>query len=1209
MKSMKSVVLVLLVTLLCALPMFAQNSGSIQGTVVDPQGAVVAGATVQAIDAAKGIVVREATTGAEGNFVLQPLQPGTYNVKIANKGMKDLLRNGLVLDSRQVLGLGELKMAIGNVGESLTVEAVQPLVETATADHSNVISNQQITEISMNGRDFQSLVRTLPGIVSNDKSDFRVAFNNTDAFHVNGMRGSANNMFLDGAVNTDVGANDGQFTQLSMDAVGEFKIQASNFAAEYGRNPGVLMAVNTKSGGEKYHGTLYEFNRQDGFDANWLGNKINQTTGAALTNPNEPSKLRFHQFGGNIGGPVPLPGLKKKLFFFFNYEGTRSMNPDGGKGTSYQMADPAWLNGDFRSAYQFEEDGVTPKMMTTAPQFQAGQIFLPGSIQYTNGQITGGVPIPGNRITPEFIASLAGTQYANTLNWSAQRPALLNVLQPLYLPGFYTSDTPGQVTVPYQETYRFRKNQLVTRIDYNINAKTNFFFRWVNDSQKEGWDKYPIWSGGLPILPQFRQKPGSSWSWNLVNVISPTVTNEFIFSYNHLTQLVDTSASKAQYDKTALGFTNAEIFPQANTKNLLPQFNAGNNMQNSPFPPNWGSEGRQFTFTDNVTKIAGTHTLKFGAFYNFNRNGQAPWWVESPNFDFTSGHDGNFAKDTNNGTLNMLLGNYWSVSQSNGFFWGKFLFSQFELFAQDSWKVNRKLTLDYGLRWAYMGPTYTVKPFLENYFDPTKYDPAQRVSIYTGPNVYSNGQPVALNGSFCNATMVAAGRCPGVTNFGNPYNGMIQEGTPGYPLGFVKHRWNNFMPRFGFAYDPTGSGKTAIRGGVGVFFERVRQNVNSFDGLGNVPLMQTPNYYNGNIDSFTAGSAPISLPGTVRTMDREGNIPTIYSWSIGVQRELPWALALDVAYVGNQVRHLQYIADINQLPVGTTTSQTLKCGESSLVNCDWKARVPYVGYNNIAQTFYGANSSYNALQASLKRRFAKKLMIAANYTYSKNRTLSDRDDNFTSIRDTYHPEIDYGPSEWDRPHVFTANYIYTFPDFKGRGAAQRYLLGGWEVTGVITAASGTPFSAFCGGDGGKGPNSMGASYCDLVSGEPIYQKGGVGWLNPAAFAQPMPGTLGNTTRNQFRGPSYWNKNFSIFKNLQFTESMRMQLRLEMFNVFNHHSFGASQQGGNANNLANGGVNNVFTTPGPGQAATGGGLLHFGSERDPRMIQLGAKFYF
>jgi hypothetical protein len=332
---------------LFAVQTMAQNSGTIQGTVTDAQGAVIAGASVQAIDQAKATVARQVTTSGDGLFVLQPLDPGIYTIRVSAKGMKNLDRTNVVLDNRQVLGLGELRLEVGATTEHITVEAQTPLVETATSDRSLVIDQRQVTEISMNGRDFQSLVRTLPGVLSNDTSDFRLAFNNTDSFHVNGLRGSDNNFFLDGAVNTDVGANDGQFTQLSMDAVGEFKLQNSNFAAEYGRNPGVLMAVNTKSGGQHYHGTLYEFNRQNGFDSNYYFNKADQF-GNVLAKPQPLSALHFNQFGGNIGGPIPLPHAKDKLFFFFNYEGTRAIKPNGGQ--FYNMPDPAWLTGDFSSA-------------------------------------------------------------------------------------------------------------------------------------------------------------------------------------------------------------------------------------------------------------------------------------------------------------------------------------------------------------------------------------------------------------------------------------------------------------------------------------------------------------------------------------------------------------------------------------------------------------------------------------------------------------------------------------------------------------------------------------------------------------------------------------------------------------------------------------------------------------------------------------------
>ena len=397
---LKLAVMCLVTMSLFAIQAFAQNSGNIQGTVTDAQGAVIPGATVQAIDQAKGAVARQVTTSGDGLFILQALQPGTYTIRVQAKGMKGLERKDLVLDNRQVLGLGELKLQVGATTENVTVEAVTPLVETATSDRSLVIDQRQVTEISMNGRDFQSLVRTLPGVLSNDTSDFRLAFNNTDSFHVNGLRGSDNNFFLDGAVNTDVGANDGQFTQLSMDAVGEFKLQNSNFAAEYGRNPGVLMAVNTKSGGQRYHGTLYEFNRQNGFDANNYFNKFDQF-GNPLATPQKLSALHFNQFGGNIGGPIPLPHAKDKLFFFFNYEGTRAIKPNGGQ--SYNMPDPAWLTGDFSSALK----STFPCVGSLCSPYPTGTVFQPGTITQWDPSaqiVLAGTPYPGN-VVPGSLAS------------------------------------------------------------------------------------------------------------------------------------------------------------------------------------------------------------------------------------------------------------------------------------------------------------------------------------------------------------------------------------------------------------------------------------------------------------------------------------------------------------------------------------------------------------------------------------------------------------------------------------------------------------------------------------------------------------------------------------------------------------------------------------------------------------------------------------
>ena len=324
------------------LPLLAQ-SGTIQGTITDPASAVIANCPVQAVDDAKNLIVRETKSGGDGTFLLQPLPPGTYSIKAECPGMKKTLRAGVVLDVNQILNLGAIRTEVGATSESVTVSAETPQVETRTADKNFVITSTQVRETSLNGRDWQSLLRTLPGVVSNDASDFRLAFNNTDSFNVNGLRGSNNNVYLDGSINTDVGANDGQYTQLSLDAVGEFKLQTGVFNAEYGRNPGILISAITNSGSSAFHGTAYEFLRNDGLQANSFFNNLQ---GRPV------SPLRFNQFGGNLGGWIWLPKIStptnKKLFFFFNFEGTRASRPNGG--SFYDVPNADELEGDFSKA-------------------------------------------------------------------------------------------------------------------------------------------------------------------------------------------------------------------------------------------------------------------------------------------------------------------------------------------------------------------------------------------------------------------------------------------------------------------------------------------------------------------------------------------------------------------------------------------------------------------------------------------------------------------------------------------------------------------------------------------------------------------------------------------------------------------------------------------------------------------------------------------
>ena len=1147
---------VLFLLLLPAGRLLAQN-GTIQGIVVDSQGATIPNANVRATDIAKGAVIREVKSGGNGEFQLQPLPSGTYSIEVTAPGMSTLKRDNVTLELSQTLNLGPVALAVGSESTTVTVNTEPLLIETTTSEHSDVITSKEVTETPLNGRDFSSLIRTLPGIVSNNTSDFNLQFNSTTGFFINGFRSSANNVYLDGAINTDVGANDGQYTQLSLDGVGEFKVLSGNYNAEYGRSPGVNIQVNTKSGTRQFHGSGWEFDRNDFFDANKYelnraGNKI--------------PKLRYNIFGGNIGGPILIPkfssGDHKKLFFFYNYEGTRATQPRNAPSTgraAYDIPAQAQLTGDFSSLYKSGQ-------ISTAPQFQIGQIFHPGTITYdSNGNVTGGIPYIGNIIP--------------TAQFSKQAPAWQKLLNRAYTFGPNTplSGDPSQVEVSFQDSYKFKKDQNAARIDYAANDKLNMFFRWVNDSQRESQQFGIFGYNAFPVLPEFREKPGASWAFGINSIITPSLTNEAIFQFNHLTQRVDVDTPSSNYDQTALGFNFQQLYPGTNLRNKYPQFNAGGFFDNT-FAPGWHSEGRTLGITDTISKTIGVHTLKAGGFVNEVKSGQQPSFTEAASFNFGSGQS-NLA-DTGNPVANLLLGNYQSVSQSNGIFYGSFKFYQWEIFGQDTWRATPHLTLDYGLRYAYLGPTYTYGKFLQNYFDPSRYNPANAAVIQT-----------------------ASGLTAGSITGGDPFNGTVLEGTNGIPSGLAKHRYNNFQPRVGFAYDVYGDGKTAFRGGAGIFNERIRQNNQSFDGLGNPPLSYTPQLFNGNIDNLSPNlvTSGTRFPVGINAFDKAGQIPTYYGYNLGVQQQLPHDVVASITYVGNTGRHEQYSYNLNTLPVGAANAIVSTATGQSLiqsVNQQANAIVPYKGYSSIFYTKYGATSNYNGLQTQLQRRFSRNLVVTANYTWSKTIDLTDDDNVTNEILDAYHPQRDRAVAGWDRRNVANVTYVYTAPDFQNKSFLYRGLLGGWELTGISRFWSGQPFTVTSNGNAGNLSGSGVRADYTPQAGRPLYTKTYNQWFDPTLFSRPLDNTLGNTSRNQFRGPGANNWNISLYKNVNFNENIRLQLRLETFNTFNHTQFALVNSGISANN--------------PGQPIDSSNRSNAGSiggTYDPRQIQLAGKIFF
>ncbi len=1171
------------------------QQGTITGTVVDASGAAIPGAQVQVINQATGNVTRDAVTNSSGLFRALNLDPATYTIKVTAKGMEALSRQGITLDQQQDLGVGNLTLTVGSASETVTVSAEEPLVETETSQNSAVVSPRQVLEQPLNGRDFESLLTTLPGVVTNNSSQFRLVFNQTNDFFVNGMRGTANNFFLDGVINTDVGANDGEYTNLSIDAVGEFKTLTGNFNAEYGRSPGVAILINTKAGGEHFHGTVYEFDRNTAFDANdWFSNH----------NGKARSVLHFNQFGANIGGYIPIPKISprdnKKAFFFFNYEGTRASRPNGN--TFYTMPNPAILgigtpggNADLSSLYRAKNEQTfsgtntgTDIVDTNGNPVRNGSVFVPGTIKYNKfGEVQTGTVYPGNIIPAAQLA--ANSQYAAEIkNFTPGYRGSFN--NPVYNNGFG-----DEQQINFQDTYTFYKNQYVARVDYNFGPKANAFFRYVDDRQQES-QGFGIFSGpSFPVFPMYRKKPGKSYAWSLVNVISPTLTNEVTVGWLHLNQVVDIlpGTPKSAYDKTTIGYTFSDLYPATNINNLAPQLNSGDGYINTgTFPPGWNSTGNTVVATDDVTKVLGNHVIKFGIFGDLNENGQEGNWTENPSFNFGASNQN--ANNSNVGIANLLLGNYTNVTQSNIFAYGAFHFVQYEGYAQDTWKVSPRLTLDYGVRYEYVGPTYTTFPIHQYYFEPYAYNPANAVSINTAPNIPGQAptQGTIIPGS------------------GNPYNGMIREGTQGLPKGGLNNRFNNFGPRVGFAYDVFGDGKTALRGGFGIFYERYQQNVFNFGGISNPPVVYNPTLYGGQIGNLSpslVNGAPLSPASTVPTSDQPGQIPTTDGYNIGIQQQLPYKLGLDITYVGNFSRHQLYNQELQQLPLGTTTNTPILSSVNNVV----QAIYPYKGYNAIHDNIFGGTSRYNGLQVHVQRRFSNRFTINADYTFSKVLDLDDTDSDTDVFADYTNLKAFFAPAGFDRRNVANIQYVYNLPDLRGHSKLVEYTAGGWEISGVSQFWSGSPCmnsSAGGAGDscdlqssGNLGNGGFGHIRPDYAGGQVRIKPGHLDqtpmWYNPAAFSVPQNGSYGNFKRNTIYGPGVDNYNVSVFKNVNITESVRFQLRVEAYNVFNHTQWST--------------INTGLSAPQPGQnyGTNAGNSGQINGTRDPRQLQLGGKFYF
>jgi hypothetical protein len=1136
---------------------FGQNA-TVVGTITDPSGAAVANATITITHTETGQAYH-LTSNSDGQYVAPDLPIGHYSVKVEASGFKAAEQKGVVLQVGDRTRL-DYQMSVGGASETVTVEANAVRVQTESGEVSNVITDQQLAQLAVNGRSIYQLAALTPGASSQINGYVNTPVGGDSNVEFNGMRQNHNIYLLDGGEDDDRGGAGGMSIAPSTDAIAEFRALTSNYGADYGLSSAATMTMVLKSGTNTLHASAWEFNRNDALDAR---NFFNPATNLDGTH-NQVAKLRLNVFGFNVGGPVTLGRLynpdKKRTFFFYNMEWRRLIQGNLNNGQTVPL--PSTYGGDFSSS-------ATAINVPAATQVAPSVLFAncPGGVAPAG--VVPGAPFPGNKIPSCMIAPNA--------------TALLTA-------GIFPAPTSGNTFQGTSNTPTNLKEEIV-RIDHNFTSKFSVFGHFVAEQVTQGYS-ISQWSGAnVPTVGDTFGNPSYSGVIHTTYTISPTLLNEASFNYNgNRINIIPFAGAGLKSLAVPGGFVSNRLFSGPNNLNRIPNIDlngsTGTHFEVSSWP--WVNKADDYQIRDDVSITKGAHQLKFGGSWALYKKVQDLFGQTQGSFGF----DGTF---TGNDFADFLLGDakgYGELAVQDHGFWNNVSWAAY---AQDNWRVNRRLTLNLGLRWDGVPHTYEANDRMGNFYQ-SLYDPAKAATFNTNGTICSGPADPG-----CTAASPGLGTSPNPILAGVPLylNGIGIPEKNGVPKGLVNNHWAAFGPRLGFAYDMTGSGKTVIRGGFGIMYERIQGN-DMYDAGPNIPFS-----LNVGLQSVTLANPSISLAtGTlasrpINTADITGlavnnyKLPASYQYSIGVQRQLNSKSVLTVSYVGNQNRHQSDRSEYN-LP-NPSALPALIGG----ANYSTAPGLPFPGFHSIRLTATEANTHYNALQIDLNSQVGRDLQLRAFYTLSRAEDPSNGGTGGGDLNNVSNPYLgwryDVGPSGFDRTHVAVVNFIYDIPLFRGnQSRLLKATVGGWQVSGIVTMESGVPINiGISGNQGGNGlpnatnrPNAVGSiSYPQTaVAGK----QQGIQYINPASFALPALGAFGTLGHNAARAPGRDNWNISLFKSFVFSETRgsRLEFRVETFNTFNHTQFHD--------------VSNNFGSSNFGQ---------FTSAWDPRIMQLGLKLYF
>ena len=1121
---------------------YAQENATITGTVKDSTGAVVPNVAISLTNTATS-QVRQTTSNNDGIYAFPNLGVGHYTLSASVSGFQKFTRTGIVVNTDQTLK-EDVELTVGSEGQTVTVQANALQVQSQTSELSTLITGAQVTQLATNGRNVTALAALGMGVSDNLPSFSGVlALTSANGISFNGTRTTHNIYLLDGGELNDRGCG-GCFSSLpSVDALSEFQTLDSNYGPDYGIGSGGTILMVIKSGTRDFHGSAWYFNRNEDYDANnYFTNLAGQ--GRPVFRLNEP--------GFNIGGPLFIPHVyntdRSRTFFFVNEEWRKLTQGSAPSVVNTIMANNFPVAGQ-ALAYQVPAGGAVPIVPVTSD---------PARLQlYAMDGLTPGQPFPNNTIP----ANLLDPNAVLEVNAGTFPKPNLGTDQ-------YISSIP-QPTDARED---------VVRIDHSINSKLQLMGHYLHDAVSTSFFP-PLWQGATyPTVGTTMGNPSFSSVIKLTQTISPTLLNESAFLYSGNKISLNPVAGPGSSFVQPSGWSATSFFPLSyNDLQRLPQIDLNGTPLNvqwssSYFPWKNGYEG--FEPRDDLSWTKGLHQFKFGFSWLHDYKNQQ---LQANTQGTATFNSSTFSDDS---YINFLIGDAASFQQLQYLAGKHWVNNNFGFYAMDNWHVIPRLTLNLGLRYDGMPHAF------ERYDQFANFVPADYNS--------SLGYPLNSDGTLNSAFL---------TNYNGQafyLNGIKEAGVDGFPRGAVKNYYYTWQPRLGFAYELTNDGKTVMRGGFGMFYERVQGN-DVYNAALNPPFAYQPqatNVYfsNPNTSALTGLTTSQTFPSTLTNIQYNFRPPGTAMFSFGIQRQLAPSVVAVVQYAGSIGWDQDDDRSINTLPLTDPNNPANPYDlRQGVANGTLNANLYriYPGLSTITQEENQTNFSYHSLQAGLITENRHGLTLRLYYTYSHEIDVGSNDLN--GLSNPFNAAYDYGSGAFDRRHIFKSNYIYNLPFFAHSSSVlERTFLGGWSISGITVAQSGTPQPITYTGSDVLGLGGGTTNRPDLVA--PVsYPKHRLAWFTTSSFANPVAPWngggnqgFGNAGKDVVVLPGLFNTNLSLFKNIPLTahEGPYIELRFESFNTFNHTEFNALDA-----NTADGNFGQITGT------------------YDARTLQLGAKIKF